>query len=83
MGYQICDNRVSGGRLEEYDTISCKHGQAVLRIIKGKKEGNWCGPCGGPICHRCARIGQCQPFLRQVDQQLAREQSLRSMGLLT
>lgn len=80
MGYMLSDNRVSGGVLEEHDTVSCKHCQAILRIIKRQKEGYWCGTCAGHVCRRCASRGRCEPFFRQVEHHLAQERSLRSMG---
>ena len=82
MGYLIIDHRGGGGKLEEFDTVSCKHCQAVIKIIPGKREDKWCGLCAGPICEFCHAKGVCEPFWSKIERQLARERFLRSAGLL-
>jgi hypothetical protein len=71
MGYLLHDERASGGTLEEYDTVSCKHCQAVIRIIRGQRQGAYCMKCGGPVCNtpRCAST--CTPFMKKIERQLA------------
>jgi hypothetical protein len=77
MGELIIDNRVSGGIKEEYQTVGCKHCQAVLRMILAgvnrTREGAFCLQCSGPICETCAARhfqrpeGPCEAFERRID----------------
>lgn len=79
MGYLMIDNRVAGGKLQEYDTCSCVHCQAVIKIVRGQKRIIGCWRCAGPVCEACARRGRCEPFFRKVEQQLSRQRFLRQI----
>jgi len=84
MGHVVNDNRASGGILEEFDSKSCPHCQAVINMTTWKKEGGYCFKCDAPICHPCWGLMQkygCTPFLRQVDLVLGgkRHQSLEDI----
>lgn len=85
MGYLLNDNRASGGELREYDTVSCKHCQAIIKLSVGKKKKitYWCGPCSGEICEHCKSTdnGVCIPFMKKLEERLRRQASLRSMGI--
>lgn len=65
MGYLIRDHRSTtdwtgsrDGRLEEWDTVSCKHCQAIVRIIirgvnRAREHHRDCPECKGPLCRDC------------------------------
>ena len=69
MGYLLIDHRgtcdptgTKDGRTEEYDTISCAHCQAVIKIkilgpcrteVDGPGECDWCKK---PLCHTCGAL---------------------------
>lgn len=80
MGFLVIDHRDgfepdgSKGRLQEYDTVSCKHCQALIRIVlkgvtKAYETPYRCDRCNGPICRYCgeARKGICTPFPALVE----------------
>lgn len=83
MGYLMVDDRNSGGELREYDTVSCKHCQAIIKIVKRQKSGYWCHSCGGFICEHCGKTsnGECLPFKKKLDEKLRRQAMFKSMGL--
>lgn len=87
MGYLLIDHsqtegvdecgQLTGksGKLLEFDTVGCKHCQAVIRIvIKGVNRAyetkHACSKCRGPICNYCAqamqRTGECPGEFRVV-----------------
>ena len=69
MGFLMIDHRggcdptgMKDGRLEEFDTISCPHCQAVIKkkvmgpcrtVVDSPGE---CDFCRKPICHNCAAL---------------------------
>ena len=79
MGYLLNDNTASGGEKREYDTVSCKHCQAIIKVQK--KSGNWCWQCGGPVCTSRACTIRCTPFFKRVEEKMRRQQLFKSMGL--
>jgi hypothetical protein len=81
VGYLLIDNRVSGGVLEEYQTVPCKHCRAVLKIVKGQREGYWCNPCGGHVCPTCAKSGRCDPFFAKIERWQQGERFAEAAGL--
>jgi hypothetical protein len=81
MGYVMVDNRASGGTLVEYDTVSCRHCQAVVKVTRGQREGFYCMHCGGPVCRHCGTLGSCTPFMKKVDDRLRRNALAKAMGL--
>lgn len=67
MGYVLLDHSLGGigprgekGIKEEWDTISCKHCQQVMRIIihgparKVLESADRCDKCKAAICKKCA-----------------------------
>ena len=85
MGYILNDNRASGGALQEWDTVACKHCQAVVKKEIFAKKGGFCGRCFGAICIRCAKRMDkfgCEPFLKEIEIKLKRYRSLKQEGLL-
>lgn len=68
MGYLVRDHRSTvdwtgerDGRLEEWDTVSCRHCQAIVRIVvkgctKAREHHRDCPDCKGPLCKACDEI---------------------------
>jgi hypothetical protein len=78
MGYLLNDDSASGGKRLEWDTVSCRHCQAVIKVERRQHQGAYCMKCGGPVCNtpRCAT--ECAPFRRRLEQQIkARERRQR------
>lgn len=67
MGYAKIDDRVSGGKLVEYDTCACRHCSAVIKIVKRQPQGAYCMPCGGPVCNRAPCNTRCRPMEQRVE----------------
>ena len=80
MGYLVNDGRLAGGPLLEYDTVACKHCQAVIKIERGAKSGAWCNPCFGPVCNTKACASGCTPFFKKIEEKLRRAAFLKSVG---
>ncbi len=81
MGYLLNDKRGAGGPLLEYDTVSCKHCQAVIKIVHGQKQGAWCNNCGGPVCNTQQCATACVPFLEKIEQKLRAQALHKALGL--
>lgn len=81
MGYLMIDNRLSGGKLEEYQTFTCAHCQRIGRIHRRQREGGWCWQCAAPICWECLALGECRPFLQKIELALARQRFAEQVGL--
>jgi len=84
MGHLLIDDRASGGKLREYDTVSCKHCQAVIKMDlnpKTKVSQPWCDLCFGHVCNTKACASRCTPFFKKVEEQLRRQALFNSMGL--
>lgn len=73
MGYLTIDHRAAGGKLAEFDTVNCKHCQAIIRVRTGQQRGAWCRSCQGPVCPTQACASACTPFLRKVEEAQARQ----------
>jgi hypothetical protein len=89
MGYVSIDHRNgqnpdgSKGTLVEYDTVSCRHCQAIIQIrLRGVnrevRTPYHCARCNGPICKFCGeqREGQCTPFWAMVDEAISKQKNL-------
>ena len=81
MGHLLIDDTASGGVKQEYDTVSCKHCQAVIKVMRKQKSGYWCQHCSGPVCKNPECIKQCTPFFKKVEEKLRRQAMFKSMGL--
>ena len=79
MGYLLVDDTASGGLKREYDTVSCKHCQAVIKVKR--ESGNWCQNCAGPVCDNMECLKRCVPFFKKVEEKLKRQALFKSMGL--
>jgi hypothetical protein len=77
--YLMVDNRVDGGRLEEYDLIGCRHCQRQLKISRHQREGFYCMKCNGPVCDDAKCNARCEPFYRKVERSLARARFLEQV----
>jgi hypothetical protein len=79
MGHLICWDEGGGSKhTREYDTVSCSHCQKVMEKKRWKAVGHWCFVCGkpacgedNPACHIKSLKG-CVPFMKKVEQELAR-----------
>ena len=81
MGYLVNDSRGGGGTLKEYDTVACKHCQAVIKIEQGAKSGAWCNLCFGAVCDTKACATRCEPFFKKIDEKLRRLALFKSIGI--
>lgn len=80
MGYLINDSRGGGGSLKEWDTVACKHCQAVIKVERGARSGAWCQLCFGPVCDTKICATRCEPFFKKIEEKLRRLALLRSIG---
>lgn len=85
MGYAFVDDRASGGKLVETDTVACRHCSAALRVGRGVTRGAFCSRCHGPVCptRRCATT--CVPTQLKLDRaikaRVRRQQNAQALGL--
>lgn len=79
MGYLTVDHRAGDGKLEEFDTVSCKHCQAVLKVFNRQPSGAWCLKCDGPVCDTRACASVCTPFFQKIEVALSRQRLLASL----
>ncbi len=79
MGYLLIDDSASGGLKREYDTVSCKHCQAVIKVKRG--SGNWCWNCAGPVCDNLECLKHCVPFFATIEKKMKRQALFKSIGL--
>ena len=68
-GYLMIDNRASGGKLEEYPTLTCAHCNVivVLRAERTRERG-YCARCHAYICDDQVCATYCAPVLQCVDE---------------
>lgn len=76
MGHLLIVEGV-GSKKQEYDTVSCKHCQAVIKVViagvsKAYETKHRCDRCKGPICRYCAENlgGRCSPIMAKVEHAL-------------
>ncbi len=81
MGYLLNDGRMAGGTLKEYDTVACKHCQAVIKVVKGARSGAWCNLCFGPVCNTAKCATRCEPFFKKIEEKLRSAELMKSMGI--
>ena len=81
MGYLMVDDRASGGHLREYQTVSCCHCQAVIRVVKRQREGFWCTNCMKPVCPRPECTKRCVPFFKKLDRYFAKAALWKALGI--
>lgn len=86
MGYLVIDDRAQAGGVREWDTVHCRHCEALILVTRYRREGAYCLKCG-PVCQRpecsperCGRGGSLH-FMRRVGEQLRRDAFARAAGL--
>ena len=76
-------------RTLEVDLVSCPHCEAAIELYPAgpravskapRGKSAWCDQCHGWVCPTNACATACLPFLRKIDEQVAREQ--RHMALV-
>ena len=58
----------------EEDTLQCGHCGGVIFVQPRQdpaKMGGFCRCCMRHLCRRCAAVGRCEPFERQIEEQEA------------
>ncbi len=81
MGYLMIDDRASGGEMKEYNTVSCRHCQGIIKVVKGQRQGAWCMNCSGPVHDRPGCASRCTPFFKKIEEKLARQRFLTQIGV--
>jgi len=81
MGYLINDSRGGGGSLKEWDTVACKHCQAVIKVERGARSGAWCQLCFGPVCNTAKCATRCEPFFKKIEEKQKRLALFKSLGI--
>ncbi len=81
MGYLLNDKRGAGGELEEYDTVACRHCQAVIKLVHRQQQGAFCRICMGPVCDTPKCATRCTPFFKTIEEKLRRQALFKSMGI--
>lgn len=66
-----------GEKKLEFDTVSCRHCQSVIKVVIRGVERAYdtkyrCDRCRGPICKYCAEVleGKCSPIMAKVEEAL-------------
>jgi hypothetical protein len=72
-GYLFLDNRASGGGVQELDTFTCSHCQAVVILNPARQRERYtCRGCDHLLCDRCgaarAAGAKCQTMKQTVDE---------------
>lgn len=79
IDHSACTDPVTGkqGEKLEFDTVSCGHCQALIRlVIKGVKKAYEtpyrCARCKLPMCRHCAEVlgGECDPLWEKINRAL-------------
>jgi len=77
----MIDDRASGGLLREYDWVSCRHCQAVVKVYRRQKTGLWCMVCGGPVCDTPTCASHEISFKERLDRSFQKAHLFKLMGL--
>lgn len=88
-GYYMNDDRASGGKMIEDDTLACSHCSQGLRKSHWKMKGGMCFVCSKPLCVRCTGLAQkfgCTgPEVKKLEQAVneayRREQNAKVLGV--
>lgn len=88
-GYFMNDDRASGGKLDEDDTLKCSHCPQGLRKSQWKMHGGMCMVCQQPLCPRCTKramqFGCDGPEIKKleavVNDLYRREQNAKILGI--
>jgi hypothetical protein len=78
-GYAVI--RHDDGRVQEFDTYTCYHCQAIVTLHPGKvPDGGGCHMCCKPICGPCVDLGRCTPFERRIEQEETKDARWRALS---
>ena len=67
-GYLLVDNRASGGKLEEYPTLTCGHCFSIVVLTKARKRARgYCRTGHHYICDLPGCQIQCTPIEQALD----------------
>lgn len=88
-GYYMNDDRASGGKLTEDDTLKCSHCPQGLRKSEWKMQGGMCFACREPLCVACTakaqKFGCTGPEVKKIEQAVndmhRREQNAKIIGV--
>ena len=59
-GYLMIDNRAAGGKLEEYNTLTCSHCVTIYVLNpERKRRRGFCARCNHYICDRPGCAAEC------------------------
>ena len=80
--YMTVDDRCSGGKLVELDTVACKHcsAQMVSSRIKGT-EGEWCSKCSGYVCFHCVNNSVHTNIFEALEKSRRKKEFLKAVGV--
>lgn len=89
VGYYYNDDRASGGKFSEDDTLACSHCSQGLLKTKWKEHGGLCFICSKPLCPKCAARAQqfgCEgPEVKKIEQAVdeayRRQQNAKVLGI--
>lgn len=89
LGYYFNDDRASGGKLVEDDTMRCAHcPQGLLKADWIRRGSLRCVSCNQPLCEACGRMPptlKCLPeegkLERALNEAYRREQNSKLLGL--
>jgi hypothetical protein len=67
-GWLLIDNRPSGGKLEEFATMTCAH-CGILKILNGlrTRPREHCDRCAKYICDSCKALGECNYYEESIE----------------
>lgn len=89
-GYFMNDDRASGGKLAEDDTLGCTHCHAAMKKQTWIAGGGWkCTVCDKPLCPTCGAappqlkcVGPLELQLeRAITENYRREQNAKVLGI--
>jgi hypothetical protein len=62
------DNRVSGGKLEQFHTLTCSHCNGIVILNSARqRERAFCWLCNAYICDNCKVTGACTPVAQALE----------------
>lgn len=67
-GYLLTDDRVSGGTLQELNTLTCVHCNRVVALNpERERERGWCWKCDAYVCDFKVCIEECNPIQEGIE----------------
>ena len=66
--YLSIDNRASGGKLLEFDTLTCVHCNTIVVLNKQRKrQRGWCRKCNAYVCDSVGCMTDCNPIEQGIE----------------